>query len=387
MALQSDSDTKLELLKLQVEKQEEEEEEEDAFFIAQMANTVVVPFAVRTTIELGVFDIIAKAGEGAKLSAKDIVDQIGTNNPEAATMLDRVLRLLACHSFLSCCVVEDPENPNSCLHERLYSLSPVSKYFVTDADGLTFGPNLMLLLDKVLNPAWIELKGAILEGGIPFKRAYGMNAFEYTNKDPRFSEVLNKAMHSSSTILMKKILDVYKGFHHINKLVDVGGGFGISLKLITSKYPNIQGVNFDLPHVIENAPLYHGVENIGGDMLESIPEGDAIFLKWVLHDWDDEHCLKILKNCHKAIGNDGKVIVVEKIIPIVPESTSAAVKDSFTSDVFMMTHSPGGKERTHQDFMDLAIRSGFTSISLVCSAYGLWVMEFYKNPINPHINH
>ncbi|MED6160144.1 hypothetical protein PIB30_048624 [Stylosanthes scabra] len=385
MTLPSDSDTKLELLKLQVEK-EEEEEEEDAFFIAQMANTVVVPFAVRTTIELGVFEIIAKAGEGAKLSAKDIVDQIGTNNPEAATMLDRVLSLLACHSFLRCCIVQDPENPNS-LHERLYSLSPVSKYFVTDADGLTFGPNLMLLLDKVLNPAWIELKGAILEGGIPFKRAYGMNTFEYTNKDPRFSEVLNKAMHSSSTILMKKILDVYRGFDHVNKLVDVGGGFGISLKLITSKYPHIQGVNFDLPHVIENAPLYAGVENIGGDMLERIPQGDAIFLKWVLHDWDDDHCLKILKNCHNAIPNNGKVIVVEKIIPIVPESTSSAVvKDSFTSDVFMMTHSPGGKERTHKDFMELAVRTGFTSISLVCCAYGLWVMEFYKNPIKPQIN-
>ncbi|MED6197566.1 hypothetical protein PIB30_057644, partial [Stylosanthes scabra] len=78
MALASnDSDVKL------------EKQEDDAFLFSQMACSIVVPMALRTTIELGVFDIIAKAGEGAKLSAKDIVDQIGTNNPEAATMLDR----------------------------------------------------------------------------------------------------------------------------------------------------------------------------------------------------------------------------------------------------------------------------------------------------------
>ncbi|MED6179216.1 hypothetical protein PIB30_115055, partial [Stylosanthes scabra] len=74
---------------------ENQGQEDDGFLIAQMAWSIVVPMALKTTIELGVFDIIAKAGEGAKLSAKDIVDRIGTNNPEAPSMLDRVLRLLA----------------------------------------------------------------------------------------------------------------------------------------------------------------------------------------------------------------------------------------------------------------------------------------------------
>ncbi|XP_015931738.2 caffeic acid 3-O-methyltransferase 1-like [Arachis duranensis] len=318
--------------------------------------------AVRTTIELGVFDIIAKEGEGAKLSAKDIVDRIGSNNPEAESMLDRVLRLLASHSLLSCSVVEDPESSNNLHHRLLYSLSPVSKYFVTDADGESWGPSLAHLLDKVLYPCWGELKGAILEGGIPFNRIYGMNVFEYANIDPRFNEVFNKAMLTSSTISMKRILDVYKGFDHINKLVDVGGGLGATLNLITSKYPNIQGVNFDLPHVIENAPIYAGVEHIGGDMFESVPNGDAIFIKNILHDWDDEECLKILKNCQKAIPNDGKVIVVDKVLPAVPEQTDLA-KMAFRSDVFMMIQTPKGKERTHQDFMHLPKASGSWSSS------------------------
>ncbi|KAL1348624.1 hypothetical protein HN51_024617 [Arachis hypogaea] len=374
MAPVSESDAKLlELLKLP-----QDEEEVDGFLFSQMAWSIVVPMALRTTIELRVFDIIAKEGKGAKLSAKDIVDHIGTNNPEAASMLDRVLRLLASHSLLSCSVVKDPESSNN-LHHRLYSLSPVSKYFVTDADdGVSLGPSLLLHLDKVFTQSWNELKGAILEGGIPFNRAHGMHVFEYAKIDPRFNEVFNKAMHNSSTLLMKRILDVYKGFDHINKLVDVGGGVGATIKLITSKHPHILGINFDLPHVIECASAYDdGVEHMGGDMFESVPNGDAIFMKTILHDWGDEECLKILKNCLKAIPNDGKVIVVETMVPIVAEPTSLA-KNAFRNDVIMMTQMPGGIERTKQDFMDLAHGSGFSGIRFVCCVSSFWVMEFYK---------
>ncbi|KAF1859259.1 hypothetical protein Lal_00009843 [Lupinus albus] len=81
------------------------------------------------------------------------------------------------------------------------------------------------------------------------------------------------------TIVMKRVLEFYKGFEHINKLVDVGGGLGINLNLITSKYPHLHGINFDLPHVIEHAPTYAGMEHMGVDMFESVPHGDAIFMK------------------------------------------------------------------------------------------------------------
>ncbi|KAL4364806.1 hypothetical protein AHAS_Ahas07G0042900 [Arachis hypogaea] len=223
-----------------------------------------------------------------------------------------------------------------------------------------------------------ELKGAILEGGIPFNRAHGMHVFEYAKIDPRFNEVFNKAMHNSSTLLMKRILDVYKGFDHINKLVDVGGGVGATIKLITSKHPHILGINFDLPHVIECASAYDdGVEHVGGDMFESVPNGDAIFMKRILHDWRDEECLKILKNCLKAIPTDGKVIVVETMVSIVPEPTFFA-KNAFVNDVIMMTQMPGGIERTKQDFMNLAHGSGFSGIRFVCCVSSFWVMEFYK---------
>jgi caffeic acid 3-O-methyltransferase len=103
------------------------------------------------------------------------------------------------------------------------------------------------------------MKGAILEGGIPFNRVYGMHAFEYPVVDPRFNDVFNNAMVNTTTIVMKRILEIYEGFKNINRLVDVGGGLGINIKLITSKYPHIHGVNFDLPHVLEHAPTYPGI--------------------------------------------------------------------------------------------------------------------------------
>lgn len=103
------------------------------------------------------------------------------------------------------------------------------------------------------------MNDAVLEGGIPFNRAYGMTAFEYPETDERFNRVFNQAMSNHTTLILKKILDVYKGFEGINVLVDVGGGIGVTLNLITTKYPHIKGINFDLLHVLADAPSYPGI--------------------------------------------------------------------------------------------------------------------------------
>lgn len=84
-----------------------------------------------------------------------------------------------------------------------------------------------------------------------------------------------------------------------------------------------------------------------------------------------------MKNCYKSIPNDGKVIVLENIAPAIAETTEMA-KAVFLSDILMMTQSPGGKERTQDEFMALATAAGFCGIKLVCSVFNFWVMEFYK---------
>ncbi|PON78922.1 O-methyltransferase COMT-type [Parasponia andersonii] len=343
--------------------------EESFSYAAQLVNSAVLSMSLQSTIELGVFDIIGKAGEGGKLSASEIVAQMPSNNPDAPRMLDRILRMLASHSVLTCSVVADDL--------RVYGLNDVTKLFVTNEDGVSLGPLMSLLQDKVFLDSWSELKGAILEGGIPFNRAYGMHAFQYPGLDSRFNQVFNKAMYNQTTLVIKKILEVYKGFEDLKQLVDVGGGLGVTLSQITSKYPHIKGINFDLPHVIEHAPSYPGVEHVSGDMFESVPSGDAIFLKWILHDWSDEHCLKLLKNCYKAIPENGKIIVMEAFLPTVPETTSGD-KAISEMDVLMMTQNPGGKERNEKEFLALANGAGFSGIRFECFVCNFWIMEFYK---------
>jgi len=112
-----------------------------------------------------------------------------------------------------------------------------------------------------------KLKEAVLEGGIPFNKVHGVDAFEYQGTDPRFNEIFNKAMHDQSTYIIKKIVRRYKGFENIQKLVDVGGGLGHTLRVITSNFPSIKGINFDLPHVIQRALTIPGITyNIYCDM-------------------------------------------------------------------------------------------------------------------------
>ncbi|MED6175415.1 hypothetical protein PIB30_078135 [Stylosanthes scabra] len=146
--------------------------------------------------------------------------------------------------------------------------------------------------------------------------------------------------------------------------------------MIINKYPSIKGINFDLPQVILNAPTYPGIEQIAGDMFESVPKGDAILLKGVLHNWSEEDCLKILSNCYKSLPQNGKVIVVDFIMPEVIQSTEAdKIITSFDNLMFL----DSGRERTMKEFEGLCIRSGFSNFQVACQAFSaLGVMEFYK---------
>ncbi|XP_016576832.2 caffeic acid 3-O-methyltransferase-like [Capsicum annuum] len=208
--------------------------------------------------------------------------------------------------------------------------------------------------------------------------AHGMPAFEHAGKDSRLNMLFNKAMQNLTCIEMKRILECYNGFQGAKEVIDVGGGLGMSLASIISKHPNIKGINFDLPYVIKDAPTYEGMEHVGGDMFKSVPQGEVIILKEVLHNWDDENCVKILKNCWRALPKDGKIVIIEQIQPEYPEM-NLLCKHSFSMDIAMMTIFDGGKERTKQQFEALAKQAGFTTtLKIVARAYYSWVMELYK---------
>ncbi|MED6205332.1 hypothetical protein PIB30_016714 [Stylosanthes scabra] len=349
--------------------------DEEAFLFAmELAGASAVPMVLRSALELGIIDTIAKAGPGACLSVHGILSQLPTtiNNPHAPALLDRMLKLLASFNILTCRLRGDSD-------ERQYGLSPLAKYFVNNHDGFSLVPSFLMQHDKVLKDMWYHLTDSVREGGLPFDNAYGMTSFEFHSVNPRFNEVFNKGMSNHSTIIMHKILENYNGFEGLQSLVDVGGGTGAVINMIHSKYPNMRAINFDLPHVIKEAPEYEGVLHVGGDMFLSVPKADAIFMKWICHDWNDEQCVKLLRNCYESLPEKGKVILAECMIPVAPEG-SAAAKTVFQTDVIMLCHSSGGRERTQKEYEALAKGAGFHGFRVACSAFNMHVMEFLKNP-------
>merc|ERR1711933_613960 len=160
---------------------------------------------------------------------------------------------------------------------------------------------------------WHYPSQCVKQGGIAFKKAHRCEMWDFASQNPEFNKLFNDALACTTKIVMRAFLSQYKdGFNYVRSLVDVGGGTGGELAEILKTYPHIKGINFDLPHVVATATEYDGVSNVGGNMFDAIPNADVIFMKWILHDWSDEACVKILKNCRKAIPEEtGRVVLVE----------------------------------------------------------------------------
>ncbi|XP_022747008.1 caffeic acid 3-O-methyltransferase-like [Durio zibethinus] len=352
-------------------------EEEEWYRATQITISGVLPMVLKAAIDLDLLEIIAKASPaaaGCKLSPTEIASHLPTTNPDAPSLIDRILRVLASHSILTCDLATGKDGHV----QRLFGLAPIGRCFLHNDDGMSIIPALNISADKHFHECWYHWKETTLEGGaIPIVRAHGMQFFELAAKNDEIGGNFNNLMGNLTAKVMKKILGVYKGFEGINQLVDVGGGLGTNLKLIVSQYPQLKGINFDLPHVIKDAPHFPGVDHVEGDMFIEVPQGEAIFMKWVLHDWDDDRCLKLLKNCYNALPEVGKAVVVESIVPELP-MTDNVTKNTLTFDILLF-NVVGAKERTEEEYKALARKAGFTTFKLVCCAYGYWVMEFHKN--------
>ncbi|XP_022744845.1 caffeic acid 3-O-methyltransferase-like [Durio zibethinus] len=353
-------------------------EEEEAFGYAWcLRSSDMLCFVLDAAIQLGVFEIIAKAGPGAHLSSSEIASQLRANNPEAPSLLDRVLRLLACYDLVTCVTrnLDGNEDGNNKI-ERVYGLALPGKAFVPDENkgslaGFTFS--------KTKIEACLSLKDKILDGGNVFERLYGvqMPVYQYMSLNSEMARKFDSTMTNISKIVMKKVLDKYQGFQGITTLVDVGGGYGITLSMIISMYPSIRGINYDLPHVIQGAPSFCGIEHIGGDMFSSVPKADAIMMKDVLHNWNDERCLKVLRNCYEALADKGKVIVVSYVMHEEPQASNGA---KFVCHMdLLMALQDGAKQRTESQFKDLSKAAGFSNFQLSSRIFNaIGVMEFYK---------
>jgi hypothetical protein len=233
----------------------------------RLATTMVVPAALKAAIELGVFEILAKArGAGKSLTAKEIASQVLRPDSGGLSVindryLERILRLLASENVVRESAVTVASANSSRITERCYALQPVGTYFVKNDDGAaSLAPLIIVSQDRDFIEPWHYLSATVLDDSTdPFRKAHGESLFQYTSHNPRVDKIFNAGMAQQSRLHMQAVLAAYNGFQDAKCLVDVGGGRGSSLALIAAKYPHIRGINFDLPHVDAASPSYPSI--------------------------------------------------------------------------------------------------------------------------------
>ncbi|GLJ07301.1 hypothetical protein SUGI_0063890 [Cryptomeria japonica] len=343
----------------------ESEEEEQAGQAEAWKYTFafVDSLAVKSVVLLGIPDIIARHGAKATLSLSQIAAELPTQKPDV-NCLFRILRFLVAKNFFR---AETTEGGN----EVSYGLTPASKWMLKD--GVSLSMRAMLLMqDDVRSVApWHHLNECILEGGVAFEKAHGLQIWDYAVAQPQYSDLFNQAMACNANIVMKAVLSKYEGFQGLNSLVDVGGGIGVTVAEIVKAHPTINGINYDLPHVIATAPHFPGVKYVGGDMFKEVPSADAMrVFQWVfcffleILDWGDEDCVKILKQCRKAIPETGKVIILDSILNAT-EKTELDPSMGFVFDLIMLTFTSGGKERSEEEWKNLLKEGGFPRFNVI----------------------
>jgi hypothetical protein len=259
-----------------------------------------------------------------------------------------------------------------------FTLTPLGNYLRGDVPGSLKARVIMNGEEQYR--AWGEIIYSIQTGKSAFERLYGMNLLDYYAKNPEAGKNFNQAMTSSSTLQNPGIVLDYD-FSDVQTLVDVGGGQGKLLTDILKAYPKMKGILFDQPEaikgaksLIEQAGILDRCQLIAGNFFESVPAGgDAYILKYIIHDWDDERAIAILKSCYEAMPEHGKLLLVEQVIPSGNQASFSKMLD-----LQMLVLCPGGRERTQAEYRILMEKSKFQLIKIVPTQSSLSVIEAVK---------
>jgi SAM-dependent methyltransferase len=170
----------------------------------------------------------------------------------------------------------------------------------------------------------------------------------------------NAAMGNLSALAAGELVRVYD-FSAARTVVDVGGAHGVLLAAILKASPATRGIVFDLPHVIARAGdaiaaqgLSERCDLVSGDFFQAVPEGaDLHLLKHIVHDWDDERATLLLRSCHRALAPNGKLLLVEMVVPADNRPSPAQSMD------LNMLVVAGGRERTEEEYRQLLAGAGF----------------------------
>jgi hypothetical protein len=237
---------------------------------------------------------------------------------------------------------------------------------------------LSLFYGEDIHKSWSELFSSIQTGTPAFELSFKQPVFNFFKDNPERATLFQDAMKEKSKAVIKSALSNFD-FGQYNSICDVGGGYGQFIHALMQKHPNLSGMIFELPEVIEKIKKQNPqLENnkyqlVAGDFFVSIPrDKDAYLLKSVIHDWDDAKAEQILKNCYQAMGPNSHLLIVEVVLQPGEKHPYANCMD------FLMLAVTGGKERSLSSMTQLLEKSGFTIEQIYPTATEFSILKIKK---------
>jgi ubiquinone/menaquinone biosynthesis C-methylase UbiE len=288
--------------------------------------------------KLGLADHLA----GEPMSAEDLAPAVGVQ----AEPLYRLLRALAGEGVFA----ED--------EHRRFSLTPMAELLRSDVAGSKQA--MAIMLGEEHHAAWGQIIYSLQTGKPAFDHVYGQPIFDYLAGHPEAARVFDAAMtavHGSETAQMLAAYD----FSAVKTLADIGGGNGSLITMVLQRYPKLQGILYDIDHVVarakprlEAAGVADRCQVVAGNFFESVPAGaDTYLMRHIIHDWDEARCIQILKHVRAVLPAGGKLLLIEVVVPTGNEPSFGKLMD-----INMMVL-PGGKERTADEYRALYAAAGF----------------------------
>lgn len=326
-----------------------------SFVLRSLANGYQVTQAISVAANLGIADLLA---DGPLNS--DELAQLTATHPDA---LYRLLRALASIGVLR----EEPGHR--------FALTDVGDCLRSDAPESLRGW-AEFVGSRYHWEAWTGLNHSIRTGENAFRHVHGIDSWTFRARNPELSAAFDQAMVSLSRQASASVIAAYN-FGRFGRIVDVGGGTGTFLAAVLARNPTTRGVLFDREHVVVGAPPILAMANVAdrcdiaaGSFFESVPVGgDAYILKAIIHDWEDEDCIRILGTCRTAMAKGTTLCVIERLLGQPNEHP-----DGKFSDLNMLV-GPGGRERTTDEYAALFSASSFQFTHLTQTEIGTGIFE------------
>ncbi len=321
----------------------------------QMMNSHAVSRLIYVVAKLGIPD----AMDDGAIGSERLAETVGAH-PQS---LYRVMRTLAGFGLFS-----EKQKGH-------FELTPLGRLLRTDAPD-SQRALAILMWEPWWRQGWDGLLSSVTTGVTAFDQAHGTDLFDYLKSHPDAADLFNRAMISITKKEINSILSAYD-FSDLSPIIDVGGGYGGLIAALLRTYPRMTGIVYDLPHLADTAKRMiekEGVRDrctlVAGNFFTSIPSGgDAYILKSVIHDWEDEKALIILKNCRAAMPDKSRLLVIERMIPSGDVPSPAKIMD------MVMMVNLGGRERTEEEYGCLLKSSGFRTRRTIPTAIGMNILE------------